>query len=36
MARSIFPGVQPVLSVQTEPLPMAREVKWDYLQNRCW
>lgn len=34
MARSIFPGVQPVLSVQTEPLPMAREVKWDYLHDR--
>ena len=33
MARSIFPGVQPVLSVQPEPLPMAREVKWDYVHD---
>lgn len=33
MAKSIFPAVQPVLSVQVEPLPVAREVKWDFLRD---
>lgn len=33
MAKSIFPGVQPVLNVKVDSLPMAREVKWDFLRD---
>lgn len=30
MAVSIFPFIQPEVSVSVEPLPMAREVAWDF------
>lgn len=33
MAKSIFPGVQPVLNVKVDALPMAREVKWDFIKD---